>query len=595
MAKIRTGNTDRVFTFKSFLGVNESADGEADLPLGMAKSMRNFKVTREGNLKIRPGYAKWNKLGNGVVRCLWSGYVHGESVFLGICDGTLWKIEGETATSCGTLNDGPAHIFGFGGNAYILAGGEYYRWDGTAVTIVEGYVPMVSVATPPAGGGTTLEPVNKLNSKRRQRFSPDGEAKEFQLAEKDLLAVLSVEHEGGGTVPEWSADLENGTVTFESAPEKGTDCITITYDTGTADRSAVSGMRYSEIYGGTTDSRVFLYGDGSNRAIYSEIDGNGQPSAEYFPDLNVLTAGAANTPITGMIRHFSRLIVFKLDGAFSVAASTVTLADGTATAAFYITPTQRNVGNDALGQVYLVSNNPRTVSSGAVYEWKSNAGTLSDDERVVKRLSKNIEATMRGWDTQTSICFDDDRGMEWYVVNNGRAIVHNYETDSWYTYTNFPAVCMARHGDDLFFATNDGTVMRLSDEYRSDDGAPINAYWESGAMAFNRDWQQKYSSDVWVVMKPAGKSRVTVTALSNRDNVYAEREISASTGTSFGALDFGNFSFAANRAPKVHRIRIKVKKFTYYSLVFSSNSAEHTATILGAEIKVRYTGDVKQR
>lgn len=595
MAKIRTGSSDRIFTIKSFLGVNESADGEADLPLGMAKSMRNFKVTREGNLKIRPGYAKWNDLGDGAVRCLWSGYVNGESVLLGVCDGILWDIKGRTATECGTVNDGPAHIFGFGGVAYILAGGEYYKWDGVAVSIVDGYVPTVSVATPPAGGGTTLEPVNKLNSKRRQRFSPDGTATVFQLAETDLLAVLSVKHESGGTVPEWSANLAKGTVTFKSAPAKGTDCITITYDTGTADRSAVSGMRYSEIYGGTTDSRVFLYGDGSNRAIYSDIDGEGQPSAEYFPDLNVLTAGESNTPITGMIRHFSRLIVFKLDGAFSVAASTVTLDDGTATAAFYIAPTQRNVGNDALGQVCLVSNNPRTVSSGAVYEWKSNSGTLSDDERVVKRLSKNIEATMRGWNTKDSICFDDDRGMDWYLVNEGRAIIHNYGTDSWYIYTNFPAICMVRHGEDLFFGTADGTIMRLSDEYRSDDGAPIDAYWESGAMAFDRNWQLKYSADMWLIMKPTGKSRLTVTALSNRDNVYAKREVSASTGSSFGGLDFRDFSFAANRAPKVHRVRIKVKKFAYYSLVFSLNSAEHTATILGADIKVRYTGDIKQR
>jgi hypothetical protein len=352
-------------------------------------------------------------------------------------------------------------------------------------------------------------------------------------------------------------------------------------------------MRYAEIYGGTTDSRVFLYGDGSNRTLYSEIDGNGNPSAEYFPDLNVLTAGASNTPITGIIRHFSRLLVFKIDGGYSIATSTATLADGTVTAAFYIAPTQRDVGNDAMGQVRLVENNPRTVSSGAIYEWKSNGGTLSDDERLIKRVSEKIEATLNAWDTTGSICFDDEREFEWYMISNGRAVVHNYENDSWYLYNNFPAVCIERHGEKIFFGTKDGEVMHLSDAYRSDNGAPINAYWESGTMSFGRDWQMKYSSDIWVAMKSAVKSKATVTVSTDKKSSNIKRELSSNNGTSFLTMDFANFSFARNLVPKVMRARIKVKKFVYYSLVIASNSADQTATILGVDFKVRYTGNVK--
>ena len=178
---------------------------------------------------------------------------------------------------------------------------------------------------------------------------------------------------------------------------------------------------------------------------------------------------------------------------------------------------------------------------------------------------------------------------------NRKALVLNYAVDAWYAYDNFDVSCMVNYHGELYIGTSDGRINHFGYEHLNDNGEAIDAYWESGAMAFDRNWQLKYSADMWLIMKPTGKSRLTVTALSNRDNVYAKREVSASTGSSFGGLDFRDFSFAANRAPKVHRVRIKVKKFTYYSLVFSLNSAEYTATILGADIKVRYTGDVKQR
>ena len=40
-------------------------------------------------------------------------------------------------------------------------------------------------------------------------------------------------------------------------------------------------------------------------------------------------------------------------------------------------------------------------------------------------------------------------------------------------------------------------------------------------------------------------------------------------------------------------MRLKVKKFTFYKLIFSSRSISATATILAADFQVRYTGNVK--
>lgn len=595
MAKISTNTAETTFQIKNWLGLNESPDGDTDLKIGEASVMRNFRVTRERNLQIRSGYAQRHKLGTGPVRCLWSGYVSGVNVLLSVCSGHLWRVDGDAAVDCGAVNDGHAFIFGFSGNAYILAGGEYYRWDGAALSVVSGYAPLISVATPPAGGGTLLEPVNRLNGKRRQRFSPDGTETAFKLAESGLVSISAVSRSDGKELPAWTADTATGTVNFSEAPVAGTDCITIEYDKGTSDRSSITSMKFAEIYGGTTDSRVFLYGDGTNRTFYSDIDDNGNTSAEYFPDLNILTAGASNTPITGMIRHFSRMIIFKLDGAWSVASSSMTLSDNLMTAAFYLTPIQRDIGNVAPGQVHLVGNNPRTVADGAIYEWRSTSSYLgSSDERILKRLSQRVEATLQTWDAANCIAFDDDYAMEWYLFHNGNALVQNYENDSWYIYTNIFASCMERHGKDLFFGTPTGEIMHFDSEYRNDNGSDIDAYWESGAMAFDRDWQRKYSANMWVAMKPESQGRVTVTMRSNKKSDYAEKVVSSSLST-LSHVDFAHWSFATNREPQVKRVRIKVKKFTYSTLIFRSKSSTATATILGVDFKIRYTGNVKQR
>lgn len=593
LATIKSATGESVFQMKNFLGLNECPDGDTDLKMGEASVMRNFRITRERNLQIRNGYAPKHTIGTGPVRCLWTGYVAGSSVFLSVCDGHLWRVDGEEPLDCGAVNDGHAFIFGFSGKAYILAGGEYYSWDGTALSVVEGYIPVVAVASEPTGGGTTLEPVNNLTGKRRQRFSPDGTATAYQLAATNLVSVISVHRDDGGTLPDWTADLAGGKLTFTSAPSKGTDCITITYDTGIVSREAVTNMKFAEVYGGTTDSRVFLYGDGTNRSPYSDIDGNGQPSAEYFPELNVLSAGASNTPITGMIRHFSRMLVFKLDGAWSVASSTMSLADSSTVAAFYLTPIQRNIGNAAPGQVRLVYNNPRTVSGGGIYEWKSSGGYLaSSDERVVKRLSQRVETSLQGWEPSECIAYDDEYTMEWYLFHDGEALVHNYESDAWYYYNNLPVSCMERHDGELYFGTPNGVIMHFSRKYRNDNGAEVDAYWESGAMAFERDWQRKYSANMWVSIEPESQARVTMTMRSNRKSDYMEKVIASNLAT-FTNVDFSHFSFATNREPQVKRVRIKVKKFTYSTLIFHSKSTSATATILGVDFKIRYTGNVK--
>ena len=351
-------------------------------------------------------------------------------------------------------------------------------------------------------------------------------------------------------------------------------------------------MRFAEQYNGTTDNRVFLYGDGSNEAVYSGIDVNGKPTAEYFPDLNVMAIGDSNTPITGMCRQFSRLIVFKATSTFSIAYAPITLTDGTVTAGFYVTPANRNIGNEAPGQIRLITNYPFSLHGGGVYQWKNGSNGLTSDERQAKRISQRVENTLSGFTFSECITFENEYKQDYYIVWNGNAVLYNYTSDTWFVYSAFPATAFVMVGNEMYIGTDGGKFCHVSRDYKSDDGAAIDCYWRSGSIDFSREWQRKFSTTLWISIKPESNARVTVTAQSDRKSGYLETVVASSLAT-FTAANFAHWSFSTNRRAQVIRVRLKVKKFALYQLIFQDASNDATCTILSTDFRVAYTGNVK--
>ena len=604
MAKITGTSGEKIFTLKQFLGLHQNPDGDTKLKFGEAAAMRNFRITRDGNLQKRPGTRTLTTLSDTeTVRGLWNGFVMGEEVFLAACAGKLWKLVDDgglfSALELGdidTSND--VHMFGFSNIVYIINGTQYKQYDGSTLSDVDGYRPLVKIAVTPDGGGEMLEQVNKLVGTRRMWISGDGTGATFQLPENNIQSIDWVKDLSTGNKlnsSKYTFDLTKGTVTFTDAPSQAVNNYEIAWTMAQNFRSHVSSMRYSELYSGTQDTRVFLYGDGSNKAFYSGIDYDGKPRADYFPDQNEVKVGDENTPITGLIRHYSTLICYKTNSAWAIQYGLVTLADNSQTDAFYVTPINRSIGNAALGQVRLVLNAPYTLHGNDLFEWRNTASyssNLSVDERQAKRISDRIYATLENFDFAKCFCWDDNDSQEYYICDNGKALVYNYAADAWSSYENFPVSCMANRNGELFIGSPDGKVKRLSYNYKSDDDEAIDAYWESGSMSFNQDYMRKYSSIIWVGLKPESSGEVYVTVQTDRKSLYTEKVISSSL-TSFRDANFARWSFRTNRKPFMTRLKIKAKKFVFYKLIFSTNTTDTTVTLLAADIKVRYTGAAK--
>ena len=75
-------------------------------------------------------------------------------------------------------------------------------------------------------------------------------------------------------------------------------------------------------------------------------------------------------------------------------------------------------------------------------------------------------------------------------------------------------------------------------------------------------------------------------------NAYVEKVIAA-IFAGWDNADFNHWSFDMNQAPKPRRVRLKVKKFTYYKLIFRVDEPGARATVLGFDQEVRMGSMVK--
>lgn len=674
---------------KTFLGLNENPDGSTALKVGEMSEMRNFRITKDGHLQLRPGSSKLLDLSTYIsgfvydetqtyLHGVWNGIVGNAQHTLVAFGGHIFDvdIENGTATDKGTITEDVTSFFGFGGKVYVLNGHEYKSWDGQSNTTfadVTGYVPTIYISTTPAGEGTKFEERNYLIGTVKMEFNSNGSATQYVLKDQNITSVDEVKVNDVVLTTGYTPDLTNGKVTFSTAPTSGTNNVIIKYTkTSNANRTKVTGMHYSELYNGTTDSRVFLYGNGTNIAIYSGIDQDTEKAtAEYFPEKFEVAVGEENTPITALVRHYSRMMAYKPNSTYQVYGQITTLSDGTSSMAYYVTPVNRQFGNEALGQVRLLENNPISLDSGAAFQWKaySIASNYASNEQNASRISDNVSSTLGSFDFSKTKTNNLKYDREFWFICNRKALILNYYNNSWYIYEGLPFDLIEEIDNTKYGFSNDGKVYEFDRSHRNDEEAihytfdstdweasayggqngtftfdyidgkwydneveevdmedigldlddnptnnsvinvtrltedevitytikeysAIDAYAATGSMDFDKDWLLKYSPMLFVATQPESNSRVTVTVETNKRSDYQEKVIAHSIST-FLHLDFNHFSFGTNRKPQVKRVKLKVKKATYYKMIFKSNSTSATVTVLETDIKLRYAGEVK--
>jgi hypothetical protein len=618
-----------MFTVDRFLGINESADGYTELNMGEASKMVNWTITDACNITVRPGIQRidfGSERSPAPILAVWAGYVADREylVVADLKDGTdrIWmytKEEGKFSvshTQDGALDLTRAEgshvkIFTFNGELLIMSSGNTVRFTGEEFVPVEYYTPLVITGADPAGGGTTLESINLLSSLRRMDFSADGESTAFVLPEEAKeVTALKVDNVETAVADAGSYDRNTHTFTFANTPVKGVGNVEFTYDTDASlaeeNRMKIIRCPLVEAYNGATDTRLFVAGDGSNICYYSGVPQSGKGSALYFPGMNEVAVDMSGSPITGIVRHYSKLLVFKPDGAYTITYEPVTLVDGSTIAGFYLRAANREFGNQVPGQVQTVNNYPRTLSKGGLYEWRITS-SYYQDERYAKRVSDPVEKSLGSANMERIVTCDDDHNKTYYIFLNddeGTVLVNRYALGKdglWCMYRS--SLCRnvrhaMMHGGTMAFATDtelfyfDADASKDAPEQIGGQTQTICALWESGYMDFGVDYKRKYSSRIYVSMLPESSSSLTITASTDRRESYREKVIGTNL-FGWSKADFARWSFDMNDTPKIRRVQLKVKKFVYYKLIFKVEEPGTRATVLAFDQQVRFSSMAK--
>lgn len=617
-----------MFTVDKFLGINEAADGFTELKMGEASVMENFLITDGFNLKVRPGAQRMDfstERNPAPILASWAGFISENSteehlLIVDFANGKdrIWlytrnemggyttQYHQEGALGLTSSNDHMVKIFAFGGKLWVMSRVNTVAYQDGEFVVQEPYVPLVIAGATPNGGGTTLEEINMLSSLRRIDYSADGEAKDYVLpGEARSIQRIVIDNLEQNVVSVGSYNAETNTFTFNTAPEKGVGNVEFTYDTYALDteksRLKILGMPLVEAYNGSTDTRLFMAGKG-NVCYYSGVTQYGEATPMYFPALNETRVDMTGASVTGMVRHYGKLLVFTRDGTYTLSYEPVTTEDGSTTAGFYLRSANREFGNDVMGQVRTVKNYPRTITQSGIYEWKITS-SYYQDERYAQRVSDQVQETLRNAkDIHKIVTCDNDFDKTYYVFLNddqGTVLVSRYDLareDIWCIYRSdlFKNVSNVFVFNGTLFFTNGTEVFYLNDAARMDaapevGGEPmgIKALWESGYMDFGADFRRKFNSEIYVSILPEAHSELIITAETDRRNEYTEKTVTSNI-FDFSALDFEDFTFNTNNTPKIHKVRLKAKKFVYYKLIFRVDTDGAAATVLSYDQRVRF-------
>lgn len=576
---------------EKFLGLNKSKVGNTELKLGEASRCENFRITQGYQLQKMEGYKKlFDFIGTGKMRGQWDGILAGTYIHLFNYAGTLYKRVNEENIIIGKLADDLTEFVYFNGKVYMLDGETFKSYDGTNLCDVEGYAPLVAINAPPTGGGTNYEQINLLTGQKRMTFSPDGTSVTFVLPEENINSIDLVEINGVAT--NVTKNLIKGTITFESAPEPGVGTIEVKWTKNNEEnRNSIIKNRFFFIFGGDSDTRLFLYGnpDAKYREYFSGIAVT--PTAEYFPANNYKDVGNREFAITGMERQYDRMLVHTENDTYYGTISQEYDALGNLITDFPLYPLNSERGNIARGQTAVLLNNPVSLCADGIYEWMASNVR---DERNVRKISDRVELDFEGLDLREAVTIDWEEKNEFWISipSKEKCWIYNYGNDTWYVRTNVKAYNFRVINGELYFGS-DGTIYRFSKDLSLDNEQNVvDAIYTTGFYGFGAEWLKKNVKRIWVSIKPETKAYL---ALSYETDKTPDTHI----GTveydvfDFAHVRFGAMCFKTSLTVKPFRLKLRAKKFAFFRLTLRSNDRIAKVTVLSVDLKATEGGEIK--
>lgn len=514
----------------------------------------------------------------------------------------------------------------------IIDGHNIYRYsenEGFKENTYKAYIPLITIAKAPNGGGVSYEPLNMLQPGFYEQFTVDSasaSAVEFQLSLSGLDAtevsawILS---NTGSWVPkvedsDFTVNRTTGVVTFTNAPGvtpiTGEDNVRIlAYKTIAGYSDRVKKCKFGTLYGinGAAD-RLFLSGnpDYQNWDFFSE-----QYDPTYFPDTGYSALGSSASAIMGYAIVNNYLATFKddLDNSRAVYIRHGELVEDQATnlsmPAFKLVNTLQGNGVVSPYAFGYLQTEPLFLTKMGIY-----AITPQDitGEKYSQSRSFFLDGSLEkeeGLENAIALVFKDQYILainnKFYILDGLQATRTDrsepYATRQYAGFycTNIPAFTMWTDDEALWIGTEDGHVCRFETDIDSldsynDDGKKIYCCWETPDLDGSLFYKNKNFKYFALRLRAALRTSI---------NLYAKRfgrwEFIADdylTGIyfDFEHVDFERFSFGTDPTDKVIHTKIRLRRVDKARFRVENDMLNEPLGLLDLALEYTESGNYKE-
>ena len=475
---------------KSFGGM----ETPADLHPEVAADVRNFRILANGKLEKRYGWYELRTLTD-KVRGVWQGELGGEHcIFLAVgSTACIWRNNlGVSKVGDLSSTEGEVSFVRFGDRLYLLDGTEILIYDADSFSFVtaQGYAPLYGHNWHPSALGDVREPRNLLSRRLRVHYLNTPGTNVFYLpffAESvDLVRVNNLTRSDYTFVP-------NSDHVALSQSQTG-DIVEIAFTVSgesdaEAELRAVGGGYLHRI---ADREELFLFGSPAAHRLYrtkslSEVDLNGckvfydDADRLYVPEENVFLVSDREHPVTALVAHLDRILVFSTNATFSLL-----LDEKTDEAHLY--PILHGFGCATKNAALAFEGDVITVAENGIFRLSA---TVSDPDRLrVTALSDRILGLLNPTLFKNAILFHDRRNREVWIRNKtesseGLVWVWNGALDMWYRFDDIHASLFFENEGEAAFA-RENKLYQFDRDFFIDGGHDYDAFYQSGFLDFSR-------------------------------------------------------------------------------------------------------------
>ncbi len=521
-------------------------------------------------------------------------------------------------------NDNVSKSWQFNDNLYIIDGKKMLLYDGEQVQPVENvaYVPTITIAKSPSGGGQQYENINLLSAAFIETFLGEAGVKNYQLTFGDLDAT-AVEAQVMNAQGEWvdkvegtdfSVDRTNGIVSFIQAPGEspltGEDNVKIkAYRTveGYADR--INHCRFGTRFGvnGAFD-RLFISGnpDFLNADWYSE-----QWDCTYFPDMGYSLLGSSKSAIVGYSIISNYLATHKDEQEMDLS---IILREGDMVdnePSFKIINALQGAGAIASNSFGYLCTEPLFLTRSGLYA--VTAQDITGEKYAQSRsfflngklTNENFEDLQKSF----AIIFNDmyllSVADERLYILDGLQPIRTDKSEPYATRQyvgffcdNLPIHYMWEKENRLYFGTTDGRLCRFFKDKEamasySDDGEPIYCQWETPDIDGKLFYKNKSLRYLAIRVGAAIATSVSIYAMDRGLWKFVKKDTSFGRYFSFQHLIFSKVAFSGNKTQKISRTKIRVKKVDKYRIRLVNDENEEPFALYNIAMEYVENGNYK--